>query len=106
MLDNGRASAYIRHMNTTTHQTTKENEMTTETIQKAQTRQQNASHDYAELRQEACRLARRILAELDSDTEPENVNWGHVGDMNETRSDLRQINDRLFGEGEHAPENN
>ncbi len=70
----------------------------------AATQRVNASHDYAELRQEAARLARRILAELDSDTEPAGVHWGHVGDMAEVRSDLRAVNDRLFGEGEHAPE--
>jgi hypothetical protein len=79
--------------------------MTTETIQTAATRHMNASHDYAELRQEAVRLARRIYTELDQDIEPAGVHWGHVGDMARIREALRQINDAMFHEGEYAPEN-
>jgi hypothetical protein len=74
------------------------------TVQVAATKQQNASQDYAELKQEAWRLIDRIMVEggfLD-DSEPEGVNWGHVGDMAQTRNDLRAISDRLFHEGEHA----
>ena len=76
--------------------------MTTATIAKADTRQQNASQDYAALKQEAERLARRIMEALNDDSEPEGVHWGHVGDMAQTRGDLRAISDRLFHEGEHA----
>ena len=68
----------------------------------AATKHVNASQDYAELRQEAVQLARRILAELDSDTEPEGVQWGHVGSMAHVRTQLRGINDQLFNEGEYA----
>jgi hypothetical protein len=35
----------------------------------------------------------------DPDTD---INWGHVGDIAETRKALRELADRLFNEGEHA----
>lgn len=34
--------------------------------------------------------------------DPEAVNWGSVGSISSVASDLRQITDFLFGEGEHA----
>lgn len=68
----------------------------------ADTTHKNASQDYAALRQEAVRLARRILTDLDSDTEPAGVHWGHVGDMATVRRALRDVNDQMFGEGEHG----
>ena len=34
--------------------------------------------------------------------DPEAVNWGSVGFISSVASDLRQITDFLFGEGEHA----
>jgi hypothetical protein len=34
---------------------------------------------------------------------PEEINWGHVGDMNETRRELQAMSDRLFAQGEYAP---
>ena len=34
--------------------------------------------------------------------DPEAINWGHVGDITETRRQLQEIADRLFGEGEYA----
>jgi hypothetical protein len=37
---------------------------------------------------------------------PEQINWGHAGDMNEIRRMLQEISDRLFIEGEYAPEAN
>jgi hypothetical protein len=37
---------------------------------------------------------------------PEQIHWGHVGDMAEIRSGLQAISDRLFCEGEYAPEAN
>jgi hypothetical protein len=43
------------------------------------------------------------LASHDVSADPEQINWGHVGDMAETYIALRQISDRLFGEGEYAP---
>jgi hypothetical protein len=36
------------------------------------------------------------------DTHPDEINWGHVGDLNHFRGKLREINDRIFTEGEHA----
>ena len=35
----------------------------------------------------------------DPDTD---INWGHVGDIAETRKALQEISDRLFCEGEYA----
>ena len=37
---------------------------------------------------------------------PEQIHWGHVGDIVETRRMLQAISDRLFAEGEYAPEAN
>ena len=34
--------------------------------------------------------------------DPEAVNWGSVGSISSVASDLRQVTDFLFGEGEHA----
>ena len=47
-----------------------------------------------------------ILGVLDNhDTaDPDTLNWGHVGDMVETRRMLKAIHDRLFAEGEYAPQ--
>jgi hypothetical protein len=33
---------------------------------------------------------------------PDEVHWGHVGDVAETALQLRRITDRLFHEGEYA----
>ena len=49
-----------------------------------------------------------ILARLQSAVDdhlgiaPESVNWGHVGDTAQIASQLREIRDRLFHEGEYA----
>jgi len=49
-----------------------------------------------------------ILARLQSAVDdhlgiaPENVNWGHVGDTAQIASQLREIRDRLYHEGEYA----
>jgi hypothetical protein len=32
----------------------------------------------------------------------EDLHWGHVGDIAETRRVLQELSDRLFSEGEHA----
>lgn len=53
-------------------------------------------------------LANRIadhLAEMElGNDRPAGLHWGHVGDMAETVEGLRQVSDRMFAEGEHAPE--
>jgi hypothetical protein len=33
---------------------------------------------------------------------PDQIHWGHVGDLRRTASQLRQITDAWFKEGEHA----
>lgn len=33
---------------------------------------------------------------------PEEVNWGHLGELNHYRARLREITDMAFHEGEHA----
>jgi hypothetical protein len=35
-------------------------------------------------------------------TDPAEVNWGHVGTLNHIRARLREITDMAFAEGEHA----
>jgi hypothetical protein len=55
----------------------------------------------------ALALVERIgeaLANHDDAPDPEALDWGHVGDIAETERELRSIVDRLFGEGEFAPE--
>ena len=45
------------------------------------------------------------LAALSADhfiASPDEVNWGHVGTLEHYASQLRQITDSAFGEGEHA----
>ena len=45
------------------------------------------------------------LAALSADhfeTNPDEINWGHVGTLNHYASLLRQITDSAFKEGEHA----
>ena len=45
------------------------------------------------------------LGNHDDAPAPEELTWGHVGDLAETERELRQLADRLLGEGEFAPEN-
>ena len=62
---------------------------------------------YREHHTAALALLRRIGDALKNDgaaPSPEELDWGHVGDMAETERELQQIADRLFGEGEFAPE--
>ena len=45
------------------------------------------------------------LAALSADhfeTNPDEINWGHVGTLNHYRAKLREITDMAFNEGEHA----
>ena len=45
------------------------------------------------------------LAALSADhfeTNPDEINWGHVGTLNHYRAKLREITDMAFKEGEHA----
>jgi hypothetical protein len=45
------------------------------------------------------------LAALSADhfeTDPDEINWGHVGTLNHYRAKLREITDMAFCEGEHA----
>jgi hypothetical protein len=54
----------------------------------------------------ALALVERIHEAIENydDAPADDLNWGHVGDIAETERQLREIADRLFGEGEHAPE--
>ena len=48
-------------------------------------------------------LARiQTLSDDHFDTNPDAINWGHVGTLNHYASLLRQIADAAFKEGEHA----
>lgn len=45
------------------------------------------------------------LAALSADhfeTNPDEIDWGHVGTLNHYRAKLREIKDMAFKEGEHA----
>jgi hypothetical protein len=53
---------------------------------------------------EATALAYRMAEHLAHDSWPEGLNWGHVGDMAETVKGLRAVSDRMFAEGEYAPQ--
>jgi len=72
------------------------------------TKTETAAQAYERNLRAARDLAKRIadhLAEMElGNVRPEGLHWGHVGDMAETVNELRVVSDRLFGEGEHAPE--
>jgi hypothetical protein len=56
---------------------------------------------------DALALVERIheaIENHDISPDPDALNWGHVGDIVETRRQLQAISDRLFSEGEYAPE--
>ena len=58
---------------------------------------------------EALALIERIQVAIENHDDapaPEQIHWGHVGDITETRRMLQAISDRLFAEGEYAPEAN
>jgi hypothetical protein len=65
----------------------------------------SASADYDRLLTEATAIAYRIAEQLANGEFPKGLDWGHVGDMSETVAGLRVVSDRMFHEGEHAPEN-
>ena len=48
-------------------------------------------------------LARLTALSADHfDTSPDEINWGHVGNLGHYANLLRQITDMAFNEGEHA----
>ena len=51
-------------------------------------------------------LALDILSVLDNHetADPDSLDWSHVGDMIEIRRELGHIHDRLYAQGEYAPE--
>ena len=62
---------------------------------------------YMEAHADALALIERIEVAIENHDDaptPEQIHWGHVGDMVETRRMLQAISDRLFAEGEYAPE--
>lgn len=69
----------------------------------------NALDAYMAAHAEALALIERIHEAIENHDDapaPEQIQWGHVGDMVETRRMLQAISDRLFNEGEYAPEAN
>ena len=74
--------------------------MTIETAPQAYKRTLQTAREHAD------RIA-DLLSEMEQElgTElPAHLHWGHVGDIAETVNGLRAISDRMFHEGEHAPE--
>lgn len=62
---------------------------------------------YMEAHATALALIERIhegIENHDTAPAPEDINWGDAGSMTETAKSLKAISDRLFAEGEHAPE--
>ena len=48
-------------------------------------------------------LARlQALSDDHFETNPDEINWGHVGTLNHYSAKLREITDMAFSEGEHA----
>jgi len=37
--------------------------------------------------------------------DPDKIGWGHVGDLGTIEIGLQELNDKVFHEGEYAPEN-
>ena len=68
---------------------------------------QTALDAYMAAHAEALALIERMQVAIenhDISPDPDALNWGHVGDIVETRRQLQAISDRLFSEGEYAPE--
>ena len=62
---------------------------------------------YVEHHAVAVALIERIgeaLANHDLAPDPDALHWGHLGDIVETRRELQALADRLFSEGEYAPD--
>ena len=75
--------------------------MTTETAAQAYKRTLQTARELAD---RIADLLSEMELELGNDL-PAHLHWGHVGDIGETVKGLRAVSDRLFAEGEHAPEN-
>ncbi|MFV2062328.1 MAG: hypothetical protein ACC726_02300 [Chloroflexota bacterium] len=63
----------------------------------------SANEAFDRLLDEATTIASRIATELADGEFPRGLDWGDVGDMAETVRGLRDVSDRMFAEGEHAP---
>ena len=71
------------------------------------TTKRTALEAYMAAHAEAIALIERIHEAIDNhdvSPAPDDIHWGHVGDMVETRRQLQEISDRLFAAGEYAPE--
>jgi hypothetical protein len=66
-----------------------------------------ALHAYMVESTAALALIERIAEALgnhDDAPTPEELHWGHVAVMAQARRELTEISDRMFAEGEYAPE--
>lgn len=70
------------------------------------TPRQTAAEAYTAAHADTLALLRRIEAELTAPlrNSTDGLHWGHVGDARARASALKEISDRLFQEGEYAPE--
>jgi hypothetical protein len=75
--------------------------MTTSTSRPVAT---SANETFDQLLAEAIEVSGRIATELADGQFPRGLDWGDVGDMAETVRGLRDLSDRMFAEGEHAPD--
>jgi hypothetical protein len=70
------------------------------------TTKRTALEAYMAAHADALALIERIHEAIENHDDapaPEQIHWGHVGDMVEIRRELQAISDRLFLEGEYAP---
>lgn len=71
------------------------------------TRRTNATTAFLARKAEIDALLTRIrdLSEDHFEVDPDEIHWGHVGDLARVVDQLKSITDALFSEGEYAPEN-
>ena len=69
-------------------------------------RSKTAAREYERVRQELDVLLREIREGLDqhAPARPDEILWGHVGDLNHTAERLRDVADQLHQRGEYAKE--
>ena len=74
------------------------------TTRRALTSNDKALDAFIAAKAEIDAMLARIAALSDEhfNASPDEIHWGHVGDLRRTASQLRQITDAWFKEGEHA----
>jgi hypothetical protein len=73
---------------------------------KTTTRTNSALDEFVAAKTEIDAMLARLQALSDDhfNYAPDEIHWGHVGSLATTRNQLKDICDRMFGEGEYAPD--